>query len=391
MNARFVKTLLLAVVIVGGIWILSNRDKIRNPQDVAQLIKEKFNAIDFGSFAESALPNWDAEPVNSNPNVQVSAKRTSEWIANVIRVGSFKLKPEVTNDRSDASLDQIADICRRYDAVVLQEIDATDNAWLARLTDVMNLKGAVGTSWAAKNEPNATQYRFVSDGAHNQGQPTQSAIVFNRRTLELDQSQWYTVNDPDDILANEPLVAWFRTVGPAPDQAFTFSLVNVQIRTKRPDLEQAYLSELFRAIRNDGRGEDDVLVVGDFNRGKQQSPPLQKRDGMTWVVSNSSDVLLNALTNPLSGKLVNSRQSNSSQSDSLIFNDATTVEFTGRGGAFDFLRHYNLRAEDARRLSDYMPVWAEFSAVEGATSRPQQLYSGTKPGRVAGDLGSDRK
>ena len=56
-----------------------------------------------------------------------------------------------------------------------------------------------------------------------------------------------------------------------------------------------------------------------------------------------------------------------------------TVEFTGRGGVFDFLREYNLTLAQALEVSDRLPVWAEFSIYEGGQfgrvaqrSRPQR-------------------
>jgi len=44
----------------------------------------------------------------------------------------------------------------------------------------------------------------------------------NRRSI-------YTVNDPDDLLHREPLVAMFRVRGPPPQEAFTFVLIDVHI------------------------------------------------------------------------------------------------------------------------------------------------------------------
>ena len=60
---------------------------------------------------------------------------------------------------------------------------------------------------------------------------------------------------------------------------------------------------------------------------------------------------------------------------------SATVEFTGRGGVFDFLRHYNLRIDDALNISDHLPVWAEFSIFEGATA--PAVNPPHTPGRVA--------
>lgn len=388
MNSRFLKTVLLAAVIVGGIWILVNRDRIRHPRDVVNILQDNLSAQQVGyqdpaiqGGAWSTGQNWNQNggygasgQYQSSSAQPTIAQHPSQWVdqrpqvvTNVVRIASFKLNPAVTNGQNRLALELLADICRRYDAIAFQEISSVDNTWLARLTDRMNTMGAQGTAaqaQTAKGTVPRTNYFYVSDREHNRGKATQSAIVFNRSTLELDQSQWYTVNDPDNLLSREPIVAWFRARGPQPEQALTFTLVNLKIDAAQPKQELAHLGNLFRAIRNDGRREDDVLIVGDFHAGDRGLQPIRKRAGLTWVVSNR----------PTDTK-------HQSQSDNLVFSETATVEFTGRGGVFDFMRHYNLRLEQALGISEHMPVWAEFSIFEGAS--PQAPTVEGTPGRVA--------
>lgn len=392
MKSRFLKTVLLAAVIVGGIWVLVNRDRIRHPRDVVNILKDNISSTQIG-YSGPTVPssNWSGgqnwgqgrnyTPQNSNFSSVARSNKGQfsnlpfqqsgpQFVTNVIRIASFKLNPKITSAQDSFSLELLADICRRYDAIAFQEIGSADNTWLAKLTDRMNAMGAQGTT-AGPRAPvqggdgvKRTDYFYVSDRDRNNGQRTQSAIVFNRSTLLLDQSQWYTINDPDNLLTREPIVAWFRARGAAPDRALTFTLVNLDLDAAQPEQELANLGKLFRAIRNDGRGEDDVLIVGDFHAGDRALQPIRKRAGLTWVVSNR----------PTDTK-------HQSQFDNLVFSEAATVEFTGRGGVFDFLRHYNLGLEQALRISEHVPVWAEFSIFEGAAPQAP-LVEGT-PGRVA--------
>jgi hypothetical protein len=46
-----------------------------------------------------------------------------------------------------------------------------------------------------------------------------------------------------------------------------------------------------------------------------------------------------------------------------------TVENTGQLGVFDFLKHFNLSLDDALEISDHLPVWADFSCLEGQSVR----------------------
>jgi hypothetical protein len=64
--------------------------------------------------------------------------------------------------------------------------------------------------------------------------------------------------------------------------------------------------------------------------------------------------------------------------DNLIFQSQATSEFTGRWGVYDLQRVYGLSREEALKVSDHLPVWAEFGIWEGASqgryaNRPKDL------------------
>ena len=381
MSSRILKTFVLAIVIVGGIWVLSNREKIQEPSDVVALIKQNFSAapVGYSQPAQNASGQVIQSSAPQSSAQYLPSQQSPRFVTNVIRVASFKLNPQVSSSQSDWAIGLLANICRRYDAIAFQDVGADDNYWLDMLADRMNSIGVEPSQSTPLTGGNSSDYSYISDKSGASGLASdqakiQSAILFNRRTLELDQSQWYTVNDPDRILNRAPLVGCFRTRGPAADQAFTFSLVNIQIDGRQPEQELNYLGEIFRAIREDGRGEDDVLIVGDFHASDRGIRTMRKRAGLTWVVSNRPTNMLNT-----------------AQSDTLVFNDVATVEFTGRGGVFDFMRRYNLRLDDALLVSDHLPVWAEFSVFEGDARRVPPAQSQVMTGGVAnGELSRQR-
>lgn len=359
-NSRFFKTLVLAAVIVGGIWVLTNKDRIREPEEVIATVQDRIEAtqIGFGSKQNLQIQNsinnqHSGQTIRTPFKSAVHKKRQPEFVTNVIRIASFKVQPDFQQGQRATSeamaIDLIADICRRYDAIAFQGIDFQSSMWLRRLTEKMNQIPIAGTPIAGRPAiTNLANYAFISDRERIVAGETVSAIVFNEATLEMDRSQWYTVADPDNILTREPIVGWFRTRGPSSNEAFTFSLVNIKLDSRRPEMELGRIGDLYRAIRNDGRQEDDVLIVGDFNTADNGLRPMRKRNGLTWVVSN---------------RATTTRYD--SQNDNLVFNDVATVEFTGRGGVFDFMRHYNLRLDAALSVSEHMPVWGEFSIYEG--------------------------
>lgn len=260
-----------------------------------------------------------------------------------VRVATFNIqvfgkskagKPQV--------MDVLARIVRNFDLVAIQEIRCSDEDLLPNFVELINSDGA--------------HYDYVIGPRLGRTvSKEQYAFVFDLATIEVDRSQLYTVADPDDLLHREPLVGWFRVRGPPPDQAFTFSLVNIHTDPDETDQELDVLDDVYRVVRDDGRREDDVIILGDLNVDDQHLGQLGQISGMTWVVS---------------GTPTNTR--GTSQYDNIVFQRQATSEFAGRAGIFDYMRQYNLSMEEALEVSDHMPVWAEFSAYEGG-----------QPGRIA--------
>jgi endonuclease/exonuclease/phosphatase family metal-dependent hydrolase len=239
-------------------------------------------------------------------------------------------------------MDILARIVRRFDVVAIQEVRAKDQSILPQFVDLVNETGRQ-YDWAISPRIGRTTSK------------EQYAFIFDRASVEIDRTALYVVDDPDDLLHREPYVASFRVRGPASEQAFTFTLVNIHTDPEEAKLEVDVLDDVYRAVRGDGRDEDDVIILGDLNVDDAHLGELGQLPGITWVVSGTP-------TNVLATE----------QYDNIVFHSSSTREFTGRGGVFDFLREYNLFEKQAEEVSDHLPVWAEFS-----------IYEGGQPGRVA--------
>ena len=113
------------------------------------------------------------------------------------------------------------------------------------------------------------------------------------------------------------------------------------------------MDDVFRAIQDDARNEDDVILLGDFNTDEHNIGELASISGINWAIS---------------GLPTNTRGSESY--DNLFMQEQATVEFNGRSGVFDFVRHFNLSLEEGLEVSDHLPVWAEFSIYEGGVPQP---------------------
>lgn len=236
----------------------------------------------------------------------------------------------------------LAEILRRFDVVAIQEIRATDQDVLPRLVDQVNSAGVT--------------YDYVIGPRVGRGdQLEQLAFIFDTARVEVDRPQLYSINDPDDLLRREPFVASFRALGPQPDSAFTFTLINVHSDPDEAAEEAAVLDDVYRSVRDDGRLEDDIILLGDLNLDETRYGELGRIGGIAWAVS---------------GVPTNTRGTHAY--DNILFTLPATAEYRGRSGVFDFLREFNLSIEQATQISDHLPVWAEFSIIEGG-----------EPGRVA--------
>jgi deoxyribonuclease-1-like protein len=270
-----------------------------------------------------------------------------------IRIATFNIQVFGESKLNDHEATQaIVAILKNFDLVAIQEVRSVAQDVLPQLIELLNADGH--------------QYDYaLGPRLGRSASKEQYAFVFDTATIEIDRYKLYTVDDPDDLLHREPLVGWFRARGPAPEQAFTFSLATIHTDPDEVDRELDVLDDVFFKVRDDPqRGEDDAILLGDFNAKAANLRQLGQIKGLVKVVSGETP------TNTL----------HNAQYDNILFQETATTEFTGRGGVFDFMRQYNLTLEQAERISDHMPVWAEFSVFEGG--RPGSLAS--RPNTGAG-------
>ena len=319
--------LVFIALIAGGGWFFMQNFEIEGLDGIE--VKKKAGGATF--------------PVSATgPEVPVYQPGETIKIAsfNIQVFGQSKLsKPRV--------MDILARLVRQFDVVAIQEIRSLDQDVMPRFIEIINAAGR--------------NYDFViGPRIGDTSSKEQYAFVFDRQTIEVDRTFTYTVNDPDNLLHREPLVGWFRTRGPSADEAFTFTLINVHTDPDIVATEMSVMDDVFRVVRDDGRGEDDVIVLGDFNADDAHLGELGQVSGITWAIS---------------GIPTNVRRTE--QYDNLVFHSQATREFVGRSGVVDFMRDYNLSTDEALEVSDHLPVWAEFSIHEGGTpgyvaSRPER-------------------
>lgn len=261
-----------------------------------------------------------------------------ERSGNTVRVASFNI--QVFGEKKLANRDAanvLAQVIRYFDVVAVQEIrDASDDL-LPRFLSLVNAEGS--------------HYEYVIGprlGRSNSKE--QYAFIYNAASVECDRQNVYTVDDPDDLLHREPLVAGFRVRGPPPEQAFTFTLIDVHTDPDEVQAELNVLDDVFRAVVNDGRGEDDIILLGDLNADDRHLGELGQVGYIIWVIT---------------GVPTNTRGTH--LYDNILFDSRTTVEYARLGGVFDLMKEFGLSMQQALAVSDHLPIWAEFSLEEGGT------------------------
>jgi deoxyribonuclease-1-like protein len=267
-----------------------------------------------------------------------------------IRIASFNI--QVFGESKSGKphvMRMLTSICREFDVVAIQEIRAKDQGIIPNFVAMLNDGGR--------------KYDYViGPRLGRTSSKEQYAFVFDTASVVVDRTQMYTVDDPDDLLHREPLVTPFRVRGPQDELAFTFTLVNIHTDPDETDIELDALGDVYRAVANDGRREDDIIILGDLNVDDQHLGRLGEISGITVAVSNQP---------------TNVRRT--AQYDNIVFHGRATREYTGRGGVYDFLRKYNMTQDEALEVSDHLPVWAEFSIYEGGDGRQGDRIA-TRPG-----------
>lgn len=270
------------------------------------------------------------------PEDTVESRSTSAGPSRpTIRIATFNL---VRLDETKLANRQVSDVLVRllskFDVVAVQDVQARNRGVLLRLVEQINATGR--------------RYQFA---AERNALDQSSAFVFDQDTIEVDPSTVGPVEDPDGRFRHRPLVALFRVHGPDPAEAFTFKLVNIHIDPKQAAAELGLLDDVYRAVRDDGANEDDVILLGDFGAD------TDRMDQFAEILDVTTSITGTPTTVQGIGPV-----------DNILFDRRATTEFTGRAEVVDLMREFDLTLQAALEVSDHLPVWAEFGSCEGYES-----------------------
>ncbi len=318
---RILPTLVLVGLVAGGWYVWTNYD-IEGLESVTVTPKAEGPA---GGPAVDGVP--EAPPV---PQGQTTLRVAT------VNLGPFDQqkmgKPHV--------VDRLAQVIRRFDLVAIQDVRARDQAIMLEFVEEINADGH--------------HYDFALPPSVGRDEVEQyAAFLFDRATVQIDRNAVYVVQDEAGRLRREPLVASFLARGPNPNETFTFTAINVHCDPSQLATELELLDDVFRAVRDDGRGEDDVILLGDL--GVDMLRDAQRQLGPLAQMPNAVLAISDLPSTTRGTRLV----------DNIVFDRRATAEFTGRCGVVDLIREFELSMRQAVEISDHLPIWAEFSVYEG--------------------------
>ena len=282
--------------------------------------------------SQEKSPRWPT--VSSNFPAQRSTV-TSQLPT--VRIGSFSLEAFGESKlRKAAVVETIARMIRQFDVIALQHIQSKQQNIVPELLDKVN--------------QGDRRYDYcIGPRVGSSANQQQYAFLFDTDRIETDRQQLYTIDDPQALMEFDPLVAWFRCKAVPIEKAFTFTLVNLRLDPLSNGRELKLLPDLIRSVRQDGRSEDDIILLGNLGYSDSELSSLQGI-GMLFA--------LEGVPTTVAGDAI---------LDNIIFPARATDEFTGRSGVIDFLRQQNLSIDQAYQISTHLPIWAEFFAAEGGS------------------------
>lgn len=255
-----------------------------------------------------------------------------------ILIASFNIQAFGVKKVTDpVVVDRIVKILRLFDVIAIQEVRAMDQTVLPQLIQLVNAQGA--------------RYDFIlGPRLGRTDSKEQYCYVYDTTRIISSPSASYTVSDTADLLHREPLVGRFATRVPAGYPPFTFSLMNIHTDPGEVKNELPVMHTVLNAVREyewTTAREDDVMMMGDLNAAPSKFGNLAKVPGIYWVISDQP-------TNTRRTELY----------DNILFDRGPTNEFVGKAGVLDMPTIFGISIEEALKVSDHNPIWAEFSIVE---------------------------
>ena len=277
---------------------------------------------------DSQSDETDTDPVVTQDTI------ASDINASELKVAAWNIRIMSNKSRTDAELMAIARTLADYDFIAIVEL--RDEAVLKRTQRILSQMG--------------TAYDYQFSPAVGRGVKERCAFLYKKeRVSVIRPGELYPdAADGNDDFSRDPYWATFRA------GEFDFSVIAVHViwgdRVGPRKAEVKALADVYRYVQEANGTEEDVLLVGDFNRNP-----------------NDAESYSRIMAIPLMTRLFELPQKShirdSSLYDNIYFQTDAVTEYLGRCGIdkFDETDFGNDDKAANLAISDHRPVWAVFS------------------------------
>ena len=270
-------------------------------------------------------------PVNVTPTAPEGLSEAK--VKSSLSVAAWNIRILSDNSRNDSELHKIAQTLIDYDFIAISEL--RDEAVLKRTQKILSQMGKM--------------YQYQLSPAVGRGVKERYAFLYKRDLVSVvKQGELYPdAADGKDDFARDPYWATFRA------GAFDFSVIVVHViwgDTVGPrKAEVSALADVYRYVQEANGTEEDVLLVGDFNRNPNDTEAYSR------IMAIPSMVRLFELPQK-------SHVRDSSLYDNIFFQSDYVTEYLGTSGIdkFDETDFGNDDQAANLAVSDHRPVWAVF-------------------------------
>ena len=278
-----------------------------------------------------------AIPVDTPPAVRENTAIPPFSKPSTLKFAAWNIRSFSDRSRDATELRQIAQVLIDYDLIAMLEV--RDENVLKRLQRLLSASGA--------------EYGYLmSDPVGQAGSPYTERYAFlyykGLVTVVTDGALYPDAADGSDDFVRDPYWATFRA------GRFDFSVIASHVvwgdRVAKRQAELMALADVYRYVQHANGAEDDVLLVGDFNR--------EPSDTRAYSALMAIPSMTHLFRLPQKSHI-----RDSSLYDNIFFQTDAVTEYLGRSGIdkFDETDFGNNDTAASLAVSDHRPVWAVFS------------------------------
>ena len=253
-----------------------------------------------------------------------------------LKLAAWNIRILSDTSRDDAELQKIAQTLMDYDFIAITEL--RDEKVLKRLQRILSESGA--------------EYGYLMSepvGRSGSSHRERYAFLYYKGLVSVvtDGKLYPDAMDGEDDFVRDPYWATFRA------GKFDFSVIAVHVvwgdsvAERRSEVME--LAQVYSYVQKANGAEDDVLLVGDFNR--------EPDDLMAWTPLMSLPSMTRLFQSPQKSHI-----GDSSLYDNIYFQKNYVTEYVGKSGIdkFDETDFGNDDGAANLAVSDHRPVWAVF-------------------------------